>query len=425
MQLDWPCLQPSRSCRCGSQASLSTINSETEKLASASADWRRYLAWYLSTLLIVWALVAGFNAIVDPQARFLLVDKPDFNQVKIALTANSRQGKATALRQCGYGTIVLGSSRAESAIAVGHPTLSDAKVYNAALRGGTTYEMRRLTDYAIRHGGLKRVLLGLDYESFNSRILFREDFAESPLAETVSPASIARYLVSLRTFRQSVATLLWNTRGRAVMCGDKGEHQRTYELEAARRTFDFILRRYAEGHYGQYVPGDLHIQHLEALLRESTDAGVAVYAYISPVHVTHLELLAEMNLINDYENWKRQLVRLVTEVNQDFPERQAVLWDFSGYSEITTEKVPDPQQQKFMRWYDDSSHFNKSVGGIILDRMLGAQSGESATEKPFGVVLTSDNIDAQIEADRRNSESYRLNNPDEISRLKEMLDSLE
>ena len=57
--------------------------------------------------------------------------------------------------------------------------------------------------------------------------------------------------------------------------------------------------------------------------------------------------------------------------------------------------------------------------------MLGTQSGESVTDKPFGVVLTSDNIDAQIEADRRNSKSYRRNNSDEISRLKEMLDSLE
>ena len=372
------------------------------------------------------ALVAGFNAIVDPQARFLLVDQPDFNQVKIALPANSRQGKATALRQCGYETIVLGTSRAETAIAVGHPALSDAKAYNASLRAGTTYEMRRLTDYAIRHGELKRVLLGLDYESFDSRISFREDFAESPLAETVSPASIARYLVSLQTLRQSVATMLWNTRGRVVMCSDKGERQRTYELKAARRAFDFILRRYAKGIYGQYVPGDLHIQHFEALLREAADAGVAVYPFISPVHVVHRELLTEMNLNNDYENWKRQMVRVVAEVNQDLPEQQQiVLWDFSGYNEITTETVPDSPQQKFMRWHEDSAHFNQSVGGIILDRMLGARSGESVTDKPFGLVLTPDNIDTQIEADRRNSEIYRLNNPDEILRLQEMLDSPE
>ncbi|MDP7152952.1 MAG: hypothetical protein QF897_00780 [Gammaproteobacteria bacterium] len=210
------------------------------------------------------------------------------------------------------------------------------------------------------------------------------------------------------------------------MCRDRGEHERTYELAAARKAFDFILRRYAMGMYAKYVPGDLHIRHLEALLHELADAGVTVYPFISPIHVTHLELMAEMNLINDYANWKRKLVQVFSEVNQDLPaQQQIVLWDFSGYSEITTEKVPDLQQQQFMRWYEDSSHFNQDVGGIMLDRMLGRQSVDSVTEIPFGVVLTSDNIDVQIEADQRNSRRYRLDNPEEISRLQKMLDSLE
>jgi len=406
--------------------SSSTIKSKANKPPGTSTDWRRYLAWYLSTLLIACALVAGFNAIIDPEARLLIVDKPGFNQAKIALQTNSRKGKATALRQCGYNTIALGTSRAETAIAVDHPALKDGRTYNAALRGGTIYEMRRLAEYATRHGNLKQLVLGLDFESFNAQIPFAEDFAESPLAETVSVASLARYLVSVRTLRLSLVTVAWNIKGKAILCSDSGEHKRTYELEAARKTFDFILRRYAIGNYSDYILGEQGIQNLATLLNELAHADVKVYAYISPVHVTHLELMAEMNLSKDYENWKRKLVALFAEVNRDLPEQQQMaLWDFSGYSEISTEKVPGPEQQKFMRWYDDSSHFNRSVGGLILDRMLGTQPGESVTRETFGVMLTPDNIDLQIEADQRNSKLYRLYNPDEILRLQNMLSALE
>jgi len=403
-----------------------TINSAAEKSATGNSDRHFYLGWFLLCFLVLSGLVAGFNAIVDPQARLLIIDKPGFNQVKIALQTKTRKGKATALRQCGYDTIVLGTSRAETAIAMDHPALSNADPYNAALRAGTMYEMRRLAEYAIEQGDLNLVLLSLDYESFNTQHVFAEDFPESPLAETASIISIARYLFSLQTFRQSWVTMTWNIQGIAVMCANRGEHERTYALEAARAAFDFILGKYVTGHYGQYISGDLHIDHLTILLNELADAGISVYAFISPVHVTHLELMSEMNLINDYEDWKRKLVQAFTEVNRDLPkQQQLVLWDFSGYNEITTEKVPDPQQQKFMRWYEDSSHFNQLVGGMMLDRMLGTQTVATATKKPFGVVLTPANVDAQIEADRRNSERYRLDNPDEISRLQQMLDSLE
>ncbi len=150
------------------------------------AQARRSLVWFSLCLLLLGGLVAGFNASIDPQARFLFLDKPGFNQIKTELQTKTRKGKTTALRQCNYDTIVLGTSRAETAFAMGHPTLEGAEPYNAALRAGTIYEMRRLAEYANRQGNLNLVLLSLDYEAFNSRIVFAEDFPESPLAETLS-----------------------------------------------------------------------------------------------------------------------------------------------------------------------------------------------------------------------------------------------
>ena|GEM_PF-1541922 len=402
--------------------SLSTINSEADKPADRNTDWRRYLAWYLSTLLIACALVAGFNAIIDPQARFLLVDKPGFNQVKTTLETNNRKGKTTALRQCSYDTIVLGTSRAEMAIALDSPPLNDGRSYNAALKAASMYEIRRLAEYAMLHQDLEVVLLSLDFVAFNTQSIFFDDFSDSPLAETVSLPSVVRYLISLQTLRESLATLKSNVRGNALICVDAGVHKRKLKRKAARTAFDTILRRYSTGQYNRYVSGDLHLQHLAALLQKLIAADVRVYAFISPAHVTHLELLAEMGLINEYEDWKRSLVQIFAEANQDLPEqRRAILWDFSGYSEITTEKVPAPDDQEFMRWYSDSSHANPNVGQIMINGIFGRRADDVATAAPFGVRLTADNIETVIEQTRLDSARYRRDNPDEIARMQEML----
>lgn len=364
--------------------------------------------------------------ITDPQARFLIIDKPGFNRVKVALRTNSRQGKANALRQCNYDAIVLGASRAETAIAVNQPALRNSKAYNAALRGGTMYEMAHMAEYAVQHQDLELVLLSIDFEGFDSNVPFREDFSESPLAKTVSLAATMRHLFSIQTFRESFVTIKLNSEGDIAICADNGEHKRTYELAAARVAFDFLLRKYAQEIYSNYGSDDLHYQYLKNLLRNMAKANVRVYAFISPVHVTHLELLTEMGMHDEYESWKRRVVKVFDEANRTTPRAmQATLWDFSGYNEITTEKVPFPEDRKFMQWYTDSSHYNQYIGGLMMDRMFGLESDKSITASPFGTPLTPDNVESVLEKERVDSERYRRDNADEILRIQTMLQNLQ
>ena len=399
-----------------------TISAPTENKSNDERGF--YLHWLAAFFLLLALCVAGFNTIIDPRGVFLFVDQPGFNQAKVTLSRNSRQGKATALRQCGFDALILGTSRAETAIPMQDEALSGLNPYNAALRGGTVYEMRRMGSYALEQGRLKAAVISLDFESFNARIPFTEDFQESSLAEKLSIDAIARYLFSQHTVMQSWTTLLANIRGVTNTCDDRGEYRRSRELEAARITFDYILRTYRKGHYSDYVAGNFHFQHFEALLKELREAGVETYLFISPVHVTQLELMTELQLIDDYENWKRQLVSSVTNVNRDVPDQEPLLlWDFSGYNDITTELVPDPERQRFMRYYEDSSHYNQHVGSIILERMLGTEPVAETSAGQFGVVLTHANIDEQIAADRLGSATYRRANPAEIARLRTMLES--
>jgi len=401
--------------------------SDTDGPSKAGKDSHGYLPLFLTSILLISALVAAFNLVVDPAARTLLVDKPGFNQVKIGLPGNSRKGKANALRQCDYDALILGTSDAETGISVAHPALGESRAYNAALRGASPYEIRRLVDYALQHQQLKVAVLGLDFSTFNTRVISLDDFADSPLAETVSLDSMGRYLFSLRTFSRSVDTLWRNSQGNAadLLCSDNGEHKASYEIPPARKAFNFILSGYARDQYSNYVPGELHFQHLAALLQQLIAADVPVYAFISPSHLIQLELISEMGLLDDYEDWERHLVRIFAEANRNVPEqRQAILWDFAGYSPITTEKVPALDGEKYMRWYSDPVHYNQNVGNLMLDYMFGLQAEAGVTRPSFGTRLTVENVETVIAATQRDLERYRRDNPEEIAQLNETLRSL-
>jgi len=76
------------------------------------------------------------------------------------------------------------------------------------------------------------------------------------------------------------------------------------------------------------------------------------------------------------------------------------LFDFSGYNEFTTERVPPPaDRHSAMRWHWDAGHYKVALG----DEMLGVIFGDAA---PFGVVLTSSNVEQVLAAIRESRSRF-------------------
>ena len=47
-------------------------------------------------------------------------------------------------------------------------------------------------------------------------------------------------------------------------------------------------------------------------------------------------------------------------------------WDFSGYNRISTEPFPAASDlYSHMKYYSECSHYRRTVGNMVLDRMLG------------------------------------------------------
>lgn len=387
-------------------------------------EFRRYLKIFVSTFLLLLVLVGGANLLVDPDGRLRIVDVPGFNTIKIAPKNDSRQGKAVALQQCDYDVIIQGSSTAEIGINPASLILADSATYNAALRASSMHEIYRMAEHIARHQSPEAVIIGLDFYTFNQSQTFEEDFTDSVLAESPDIGGLIRYLLSIKTLVASVVTVKWNVSGIARGCAHNGRNslfQSYRRVNGVRGAFDFLQVRYMlnPNTYGDYVLGEKQLSEFEKVLRLYAEKGIRTYVFVSPVHAALLTLIQELGLQPEYNDWERTLVATVARVNADFdPEDPLILWDFSGYSAITTEPVPAEGEQ--MQWWRDPPHYQPVVGDMIVARLLGRDSAVTIPAD-FGNRLTPANIESVL-ADRSAAAlRYAEEDPAEVANTRRLI----
>jgi len=90
------------------------------------------------------------------------------------------------------------------------------------------------------------------------------------------------------------------------------------------------------------------------------------------------------------------------------------LYDFEGYSSVTSEHIPPDGGRSEMRYYWDSSHFKENVGDWILDRLFGTEREGDPVPDDFGVRLMPATIDAALDKIRTDQSVYQRDQPDEV-----------
>lgn len=144
---------------------------------------------------------------------------------------------------------------------------------------------------------------------------------------------------------------------------------------------------------------------------------------ISPEHAHQLEISAAIGEWATIENAKRALVELLADDAAHHVDAAPIpLWDFSGYSSITTESFPEPGSRAEMRFYWDSSHFKDNVGDFILDRLFGVTDPRRAVPADFGVPLTADTIETALARVREDQLAYRRRNPVGVMWIRSLVD---
>jgi hypothetical protein len=118
---------------------------------------------------------------------------------------------------------------------------------------------------------------------------------------------------------------------------------------------------------------------------------ISVRVFFSPVHAAQLEAIYTAGLWSDFEDWKRQVVAITP------------AWDFSDYSNITTEPISDDMEN-----FVDSVHYDEQIGALILNRLYNYH--KERVPSNFGPLITSTNIEAHLAEIRAERQAWLKTN---------------
>ncbi|MBI5618822.1 MAG: hypothetical protein HY943_21310 [Gammaproteobacteria bacterium] len=401
---------------------------------------RRFIAVFFSTLALGLGGLVAFNAWVDPYDTRVGgpgggqdVSKPAVGE----FTKISKPHAVAALQPRG---LVIGSSRSEQGFAPANEAWpADARpAFNFAEVGTTILEQRRNLEHAIATGPPRVVVFELDYYAFDVNRPHSPDFDDALLrrdADDVWRPALRRLalLASVDTLRSSFATL----RKSADVLPDREPDGHTVDRLYLRKLAAngghraVFLRserkQYLEPHFTgvRHVawrerdgssPGLAEFRRVLALARGH---GVALQCFIAPLHARQREVFTAMGLADGIAAWKRALVAAIAEDAAAHGAAAACpLWDFSGYSGVTTEDVPAAgDAESRMRYYWESSHFTRAAGDLVLYRLFDPRGARYPVPADFGVALTSANVERELAKQDADAAAYRATHAADVAEI--------
>ncbi len=363
----------------------------------------RYLK-HLFLAALCWATaLLGFNWQMDPYGIF----HPD--PWRAPALRSERIFKTVYLATQPADTLLLGTSRVD----LGFSREQLPQTHSLASFGQPIHETRRLVEQALQHHTPKRLLIGLDFFAFNSQFPLPSDFT----AQNFDSARPLHLAFSISTAVD--AWHAWRNPGQGDGCcyadGFRAQtpasvlnypqafrnNERSYLLEkyrpfpSCRFSYDYAQPR--EGRHST-------LDELRTILQLARHKGVEVTLFITPSHARQWEVLSASGLWAEWEDWKRHLLDITLAGGANMQ-----LWDFSGYSRISTEAVPPAGSPSRMQGYTDSAHFTPWVGEQVLARLNGAIEPHD-----FGVKLNEGNLESHLAHLRHVHTLYRATHPSDI-----------
>lgn len=373
----------------------------------------------MMTFVVGLLSVASFNFVVDPQKIFAVVDIEGFNHEKpFIMSGGLRKLKSVEIEKGNYDKVLLGTSRVMRGLSPQNPVFNSSQVYNAGLPGANIYEILKTFEFANNQKNLKTVVMGLDVFSFNSKIKPKADYYESKFSESYNRFNfIFSELFSIEKFIRSLITINFNLRNQHDEYIINGFMQKEEApSDNRRKLFTEKIKSYItlEKLYPGLYDSPKKLELLKEAFNHRKD-DTKLYLFISPIHAYQLEGMRSINRFSKFEQWKRDLVKIIAEDELENPNKQPiVLWDFSGYNSITTEKISPNGSKKEMKWYWEPSHYKKELGDLVLDVMFNYPQKSNNAPSDFGVAIDSSNIESHLAKIRAEQVRYKQNFPEEV-----------
>jgi hypothetical protein len=376
--------------------------------------YRRFVkVWLLATIAALLA-VALINILVDPAGAYPRWHLATFQPLRYLI--HDRVHKAEMASQGAWEVLILGSSRAKAGFPADHPFLATNRTCNLSLDGVKFPELVSVFQYARQHNRLKHVILCLDLYMFAPGPRWAEDYLDSRFNSDLDPFKYyAKQLLGRAASGDTWDTLRQKFKHYVPPPQvQNGFYQTSLGPGTSQRDlFGRVLRIMGSGYRRQTV--DLSFMDLfREIVRTCRDQHIDLQVVIMPVHALDLELLYASGRWPEFEKWKTDLVSMLA---QEGVEGQFGLWDFTAYAGPPAEAIPAAGDvTSRMKYYFENSHCTPTVGGMMLDTILG-----DAGTNTFGLRLNRTNLQAHLAQILTDRAYYAQTNAAEIRWVQQIL----
>ena len=372
--------------------------------------------------LIVLVLWFSLVNIIDPYGVIGWLNIPFVNDVKPAQSAFVRIYKPLIFDRNRYNGVVVGASREERGIDPQNRLLRDAgyRLYNFGISEERPYEMAEIVALAGSSGSdIKTIIVDLDFTRYNvDPISIGDTRSYYPRGPILNWARTQYLLASLslegiedsyKTVRASLRreeALQYTPDGRLKVPGPRPGGDYDYETN-----FAGVLGAYLNSLFPKLsAQADLWLDNgfdhasLRRMIDLASARSIRLIAFIPPDHALEMEALRRKGLWPAFERWKEEMVCVLQAGQAKYPHADLTLWDFSGYTPITTEALPRDKATLTMDYWDPV-HYATSMGDRILATVLGLGGNEGRADD-FGERLTVRNIEDHLQSIRADRASY-------------------
>jgi hypothetical protein len=294
---------------------------------------------------------------------------------------------------------IFGTSRPKIGMPSGHPLFATNRTCDLAVDAARMSEVAVMFEYTRARNPLRRVLLCLDYAMFRGTTLFQFDLPQSRFNPDLSLLEYhCKNLIGSGATDQSFSFTLDSLKGNLPPPEQRnGFAVRVPKGDISQRAlFAKTLRSLANGYAMQEVSTN-EMQALRDVLISAHEHGIELTLAINPVHALDLELMVAPRTWPRFEQWKRDVVKIVADV----AATNVVLWDFTGYWAPTMEPVPPATDKTTrMKFYYENSHYTPVMGGLMLDRMFLGATNE------FGAKISTAKIEQHLQMLRERREVF-------------------
>lgn len=360
-----------------------------------------YFKTFFFTVLLLVGTVSTANYMINPLGAYGSPVIKGLNDQFPAASSYARIYRSEAVKRLKPEVLITGTSRAMIGMDPQPEMFGGARVYNMGMSAATIAEQRRVVEFTHAVHPLKKIIMPLDFLSFNA---FRPDRGADAI-DRYNPKNLTPLKSFLYRYNTvpTLDTLLASFRHLRYM--KQLERRSVYMPNGRLHQYDLLWRFGINGvakefsrpnpdkdiagetfsvHYAGKNAGTTYHQ-FEAILDFARRNGIEVIVLLSPLHERYLAQFEQKGEVSLWLEWKKRIEDIVRANGLRYGADPYPLWDFQYLNSITTEPVPPlGDTESRMRWFHDDNHYSPATGDLVLRKILGLTDQENDPYPDFG-----------------------------------------